>query len=347
MHLGADNWIVVDSCLDSGTGEPASLKLLNEYGVGFDRVVRVIATHWHDDHIRGMARQLRAFPNARFCTSSALTRDEFVSSILKYNSRHGIVAGSGASELCEVLEILRTRQGATTPMRATPNRCVYELPGAQSGHGAHCTVTTLSPSDKQFQKFLGALGEMAPIPRVAKRRIGDQDQNDLSVALLVSAGPQSILLGADLKETGDVELGWSAVLQIGGLPKRTGRIFKIPHHGSANGNCDDVWEQLLVENPVAILTPWNKNKGLPTAADIQRLKAQTHAGFITSAKRLRSAPARPYSVEKQIRETVGTLRAVQNATGYVTARNGGVKNPLMWCISHSENACHLNDWQAA
>jgi beta-lactamase superfamily II metal-dependent hydrolase len=347
VHLGADNWIVIDSCIDASTGEPVALKYFRERNVGVERVVRVIATHWHDDHIRGMARQLAAFPNARFCTSSALTRNEFVASIVKYDSRHGIVAGSGASEICEVLEILESRVGATTPMRASPGRTILDIPGSQSGHGNQCTVKTLSPSDKQFQKFLESLGSFAPPPFAAKKRVPDQDPNDLSVAVLVSIGEQGILLGADLEESGDGELGWSAVLQVEGLPKNTGRIFKIPHHGSENGNCDEVWTDLLIANPLAIITPWNRNKGLPKRQDVERIQNQTHSGFITSFVAKTLTKERPYPVEKQIRETVGRLRPVQNSTGFFTARNGGKQNPLTWCIWHSDNACHLKDWKAA
>jgi len=347
VHLGAGNWIVVDSCIDSATGEPAALSYLTERRVSFDKVIRVIATHWHDDHIRGMARQLRAFTKARFCTSPALTRNEFVASILKYNSRHAIVAGSGATEMCEVLEVLRSRAGASAPLRASPGRPIFFLPGSQSGHRSDCSVTTLSPSDKQFQKFLESLGELTPVPLEAKKRMPDQDQNDLSVAILISVGEQAILLGADLEESDDAELGWSAVLQIDGLRRNVGRIFKIPHHGSANGNCERVWSEVLVRNPIAIVTPWNRNWGLPTQEDVARINTQTDSGFITSLVAQRSMATRPYAVEKQIRETVGRIRAIQNTTGAVIVRNGGKKNPLTWCIWHTNNAGHLRDWKAA
>jgi hypothetical protein len=305
----------------------------------------VLATHWHDDHIRGMARQLRACANARFCTSSALTRNEFVATILQYNSRHGIVAGSGATEMCHVLQILKSRIGASTPIRASPARPVLTVPAAESGHGVETKIITLSPSDKQFDKFLASLGAIAPMPLKAKRRMADQNPNDLSVVTLLAIGDQGILLGADLEENGDQELGWSAVVKLGQHPKAD--IFKVPHHGSQNAHYSAVWDEMLGTNPIAIVTPWSKNRGLPTAFDVVRLASQTHNGFITSVKRGSIDRARPYAVTKQIRETVGRIRSSEAATGFVRVRNGGRRNPRMWCISKSDSAAHLGEWVTA
>jgi len=342
VHLGASKWLIVDSCIDSASSQPAALNHLTKIGVDPAQVVMVIATHWHDDHIRGMARQLRACVNARFCTSSALTRSEFVATIVQYNSRHGIVAGSGATEMCEVLEILRSRAGATSPVRASPARHVLTIPAAESGHGSEAKIITLSPSDKQFDKFLASLSTIAPVPLTAKRRMADQDPNDVSVATLLAIGDQGILLGADLEENGDEELGWSAVVKLAQRPKAD--IFKVPHHGSKNAHCDAVWQEMLGPNPIAIIAPWSRNQGLPTKADVARLGSKTHSGFITSVKGGSINRARPYAVTKQIRETVGRIRSSEIATGFVSVRNGGKRNSGMWCVSRSDNAAHASEW---
>src|SRR5213592_4947476 len=90
LHLGNDHWIVVDSCIDKTSGNPASLEYLKKIGVDPLKVKLVIATHWHDDHVRGMARQLLEFKNATFCSSPALTKKEFIATVISYDSRHGI-----------------------------------------------------------------------------------------------------------------------------------------------------------------------------------------------------------------------------------------------------------------
>jgi hypothetical protein len=347
VHLGAGNWIVIDSCIDNESGKPASLNYFSEIGVNPSSVKLVVATHWHDDHIRGMAEQIKTFSSARFCTSSALTNKEFLATIVAYEGRHGIIAGSGASEICEVLEVLRSRAGMSSPMRASPARRVFTLPAAASGHGYECRVTTLSPSDKQFEKFMLQLGKLVPIERAAKKRVANQEANDLSVVTLISIGDQGILLGADLEETGDIELGWSAIVRMPERPSEIAGAFKIPHHGSENGHCQEVWAQMLIANPIAILTPWNKNRSLPTTTDVQRIVGLSEAAFSTSAGTRRIDRPRPYSVQKQIKETVGSLRATERRTGFVRLRNGGARNPKIWRVELSPEACHLRDYRAA
>ena len=345
IHLGENNWIVVDSCINSETKNPASVDYLKSIQVDPKHVGFVVATHWHDDHVRGMAAQLAVFDHARFCSSSALTNSEFLTTVVAYEERHNIAGGSGVSELSKVLEILKSRSGSS-PVRAAPGRTIMSLPA--SGALPERVVRTLSPSDKQFDLFLAQVGALIPKPFVTKTRIPDQSPNDISIAIHVSIGDQAFLLGADLEECGDAELGWSAIVNDLERPKAQAHVFKIPHHGSQNGHCDDVWMQMLVKNPISIVTPWNRNKGLPTAADVKRISEFTQAAYCTSSSfSSRQKPTRPYSVEKQIRETVGHIRPAQHATGWVRVRNGGAKNPSMWSIDFSDQSINLADWPAA
>jgi hypothetical protein len=303
----------------------------------------IVATHWHDDHVRGMAEQLIAFPKARFCASSALTNKEFLTSVIAYDNLHNITCGSGASELLRVLEILRTRAGASSPVRACPGRPIVSID--QTLLLPERIVRTLTPSDKQFDLFLQQIAQLLPKPLQTKTRVPDQSPNNISVALHISIGDQAILLGADLEECGDPELGWSAIVLATECPSPKAQIFKIPHHGSANGHCDAVWRELLVPNPMAIITPWNRNKGLPRPTDVSRISNLTHSGFCTSAGLQAIGPPRAHSVEKQIKETVGQIRATQMRTGWVRIRNGGRRNSHMWSIEISPDACALSDWR--
>jgi hypothetical protein len=122
----------------------------------------------------------------------------------------------------------------------------------------------------------------------------------------------------------DAELGWSAIVQLPERPAHIAGVFKIPHHGSENGHCQQVWDSMVNANAVAVLTPWNKNRGLPTT-DVGRIIGLTDAAFSTSAVSRRIDRTRPNSVQKQIRETVGRMRVIKDATGYVCLRNGGAK----------------------
>ena len=54
VHLGHGDWLINDSCVDS-TGEPVALYYLRRIGVRVeDQVKLIVASHWHDDHVRGL-----------------------------------------------------------------------------------------------------------------------------------------------------------------------------------------------------------------------------------------------------------------------------------------------------
>jgi len=48
VHLGDNQWLLVDSCRNPKTKVPASLEYLQEIGVDPTQVLAVVASHWHD-----------------------------------------------------------------------------------------------------------------------------------------------------------------------------------------------------------------------------------------------------------------------------------------------------------
>ena len=63
LHVGSGIWVVVDSCIDSD-GTSSALNYLESIGLNPSRdVALIVATHWHDDHIRGMS-QLKRFSDS-------------------------------------------------------------------------------------------------------------------------------------------------------------------------------------------------------------------------------------------------------------------------------------------
>lgn len=76
VHLGCGEWMIVDACRQRGK-PPAALKWLDDLGVDVATAVKlVVATHWHDDHVRGLAETLRACDGASFVCSSVLLSGE-------------------------------------------------------------------------------------------------------------------------------------------------------------------------------------------------------------------------------------------------------------------------------
>ena len=78
LHIGGGKWVIVDSFCGSNS-TPRAIRYLEEVGVNpKESVCLIVATHWHDDHIRGMADLVKTCRKANFCCSSALLKKEFL-----------------------------------------------------------------------------------------------------------------------------------------------------------------------------------------------------------------------------------------------------------------------------
>ena len=95
MHLGAGDWIIVDSCRELDSKRPVALEYLAKHGVDIGKsVCRVVATHWHDDHIDGIAEVYRTAESAAFACTTAFQQTEFKDLLRNY---FGTFAGAGGS----------------------------------------------------------------------------------------------------------------------------------------------------------------------------------------------------------------------------------------------------------
>jgi len=106
-----------------------------------------------------------------------------------------------------------------------------------------------------------------PRARQTKRAVPSPSPNQVSIATLVSVGPLGILLGADVENSGRPTAGWEAILGAHNLQPAGPRasLHKIAHHGSANAHNRGIWDNLLITNPLAVVTPWRKGgHRLPT-----------------------------------------------------------------------------------
>lgn len=117
LHLGKGVWAIVDSCEDSD-GRPRALRYLRDMGVDPSVSVKlVVATHWHDDHIRGMGDQVEVCRSASFCCAGVLTELEFLATMQALEGRHQSEGRSGLRELYTVMRTLRERHA--TPILAS------------------------------------------------------------------------------------------------------------------------------------------------------------------------------------------------------------------------------------
>ena len=331
LHVGDGAWVVVDSCVDS-RGTPRALRYLESIGVDPALAVKlIVATHWHDDHIRGLAQLVSQCDQAAFSCAAALSRKEFLSVIGTLERRHFSVNGSGVRELFRVFTGLK--EARSKPSYAIANRTIYSRD--------ECEVRSLSPSDAEFQRFLGSIGNLVPSEGETKRRIPEISPNDIAVALWIKVGDVAVLLGSDLERR-----GWIEILQSAARPAGTASAFKIPHHGSANADEPQVWQRMLDADPVAVLTPWQRGgRTLPSDGDVKRILSNTARAYASARSQsvTEARSRREPMIEKTIRESGARLRRLAlSPAGIRLRRPIGASAP--WQIELFGAACHLEDF---
>jgi hypothetical protein len=296
----------------------------------------VVATHWHDDHIRGLAQILASSPNAAFACSMALQSMQFLT-LVEVNAE-GIQGGTGVEEFRSIYDLLLARDAAKrpkvliTPQFAIQNRLLLSLAGAQ--RPASATITSLSPSDGTVRQALVDIAQLIPQPGDEQRRLTYSTPNKTSVVLWVEAGGKRALLGADLEHTGNPGEGWVGILSAF-QPTSKATFFKIPHHGSPNAHCEEVWQDLLDTTPTAFLTPFTSGKGLPQDEDLLRLLRLTPNIFAT-ARLPKRPPKRDPLIEKMVRHI--PRRSLASKTGHVRIRWSAVDSQAPVDIEMFEGA---------
>ncbi len=328
LHIGLNEWVTIDSCVAAGTSEPVALEYLRQLDRPEASTVKlVVATHWHDDHTRGISSVLSASPHARFACSLALRNDVFATLVgIAGDSLNEL---SGVEEFGRVLDHLAERRDAghhaslLTPQWAIEQRTLLELSGAARPFPIR--ISCLSPSDATVQAALEEISALIPRAGDFVRTIPAPTPNHTSVVLWVEVGSSNLLLGADLEHSAARGQGWWAVIDAHS-PRSPASVFKIPHHGSKNGHSDEVWEKMVTQDSIAVITPFSGGRWLPGDADLHRIVSRAPRTFCT-ARRPSAAPRRDPMVEKKIRAVTKARKVAVGQAGHVRVRWRGVDGP--------------------
>ncbi len=332
LHTGQGRWVIVDSCIDN-SGYPRALGYLESIGVNPSRAVDlIVATHWHDDHIRGMSRLVEVCERAAFSCAAALLTKEFLTVVGVWSGSRVTSDGSGLREIRDVFTTLGSR--AKKPTFALANRLIHSQ--------GECQIWSLSPGDADFSNFLRSVGALSPDAGQTKTRIPSVSPNEVGIVVWINVRDANLLLGSD-SEKG----AWLEILQ-NRQPIGQASVFKVPHHGSADAHEERVWKEMLVTEPFAVLTPWWRGgRALPTRQDVRRILAQTSNAFATSNARLtvQSAKRRDGMVDRTIRESNVTIRRQPILAGAVRLRHV-LGSRSKWKVEMFGPACHLHDYAA-
>jgi beta-lactamase superfamily II metal-dependent hydrolase len=332
VHLGDGHWMVIDSCLNEAGDQPIALEYLREIGVDPQTQVKLIViTHWHDDHIKGASQLVSSCVEARVAFSAALKRTEFLELFSAANSIEILDNHTGTSEFGSILKTIESR--VTGRYAGTPHHWAQEgqILYRQQGN-CNCQVIALSPSAHTVTSALSFVIKELPTPDRAIKRFPSIEPNDISVALLLSAGERSVLLGADLEHSANDLRGWTAVLNSEVCPKLPSHTIKVAHHGSANGDNDRIWQEMLVSQPIALITPYSKgSKPLPSPRDVQRIKARAAKVWCTVPPGHKKAEVRD-AADKTMKEATRNRYVIRKKPGLVRLRFNAIDanlNPVV------------------
>jgi hypothetical protein len=349
IHLGNGNWVVVDSCHHEG--EPVAIRYLKALGLDPAKSIRaVIATHWHDDHYRGLSQILANAPAAHIWIAAVLTNSEFFRFVARTSKNKTSVAGHKLTEFSKIIDDIRRRHnsGQINFGFASARTLIFRLDGSISGHGHSCEVLTLSPSQGDTLDFLTRIAAMTPRSNQTKRAVPSPSPNQASIATLVSVGPLGILLGADVENSGRPTAGWEAILgahKLQAAGPQSG-LYKIAHHGSETAHNENIWNTLLTTNPLAVLTPWRKGgHRLPTIQDIRNILQLSNDAVSTAsdARSGRSRRSRPPGVLRFLRENEPRIRVRSLTAPFGAVRFRTVNIPAgTWHRELFGTACHLS-----
>lgn len=257
--------------------------------------------------------------SARFVASSALIAEEFLADVGADEEIEKLLKKSVRSEYRRVMEEAQRRSksaGVLPFTRAVEQRVLYSRAGSASAPSAK--VIALSPSDQATerarQRFAMGLGQAG-----ARRKLSATDPNECAIALWITVGDISALLGADLI-IGPSGCGWKAV-DLTHHPDGLATLFKVPHHGSDNAHYEPTWDRLVADDAVALIAPYRPGrKPLPTDADISRIAIRSGRVFQTASTK---PPASPKSLRRAQASLAGVATRIwdsEGRSGHVRAR---------------------------
>jgi hypothetical protein len=325
VHVGNGHWLVVDSCIDTraDSESAAPLAYLNAIGVDATRQVDlIVATHWHQDHIRGLAQLVNRCPHAVFSCASALLKQEFALYALATGRPLTTTFESKPAEFLEVMRTLRAREKRVRFAEARKDLFTWSSGGVPT-----CRVVALSPSDEEYDRFLRRVIELTPQPH-QPRVAAVAGPNDVSVVLHITWPDEvSVLLGADMEVKGDDTRGWKAIMiEHASLALSRSTVVKVPHHGSNNAHFEPMWTHGLAPDPIAVVAPYGRGaleSRPPTRDDLARINSLARRSYLTSSPRGTSRERFESAVERTLDEGGIEISDATPVFGMVQLRRRG------------------------
>lgn len=326
VHVGQGNWFLVDSCIEPNTKLPAAHHYLQQLGVTEDRVKAIVASHWHDDHVRGISDLAQFYPTAEFFISSVFTHREALAFLSAHNASTSHGLSRGTDELYKVIK----RRAKVIPVHQRSS--ILEL----KAQNRQVRVSALSPVPNAYMQSIAGFASYLPGQQgeTPVNHAPELKPNLEAIAIHVDFDGDAALLGSDLED--HHRHGWSAVVSDAWCNSKTpGSVYKVAHHGSNTAEHPGIWSTLLQPEPLSIMTPFNLGRVLlPTQQDRVRIRSKSQAAYISSG--VSKKPKMDAAVMKRLKDVCTKLAQVNAGFGAVRLRRE--IGPMPWTAELFGNA---------
>lgn len=270
VHLGNHEWLVKDSFHVKEKGEkiPVAQKYLQElYGVEWNKKIKyIVISHWHDDHLHGISKLVNQAENLRYLfVSEAMS----FTNLLELSKIDFEVNGinSSTKEVHKISDWKKT--GENSHKFFSINSASVEQINSKSIKFISPTVSVVNKS-KEYIVDQIVLLQNKPGSAVVPQK---ENAASAGIKLECSITKESVLLGADIEDS------WGEIIERlkSNGPLLKSIIYKVAHHGSENGFDERVWQELLANDPISIITCWKKIlPNIDFARKIQNLSKETY-----------------------------------------------------------------------
>ncbi len=302
------DYIVVDSFINGETGRPVVLDYLDKFGISYSQIKCVLISHWHNDHIMGMHEIIKSAGRGVAVVINPIINTK---KYQDYISRLAVKNDSEASEFDKVLSYIKTNN--IKIILPLVDRCVY------FENRDDIKITALSPQDTMLGDYIEGL-----LNKLLERDYSNvaYDDNLLSIVLLLEIGDRSFLLSSDMENR--VKGGWNEIIRNYKNTYNKSSYYKVPHHGSLNGENEEIWNKLLSSKPLSFATLFNRSN-LPREEDIERIVSKSKELYLVGERSKRykelERELKDLNLDEEancylLSNTVGVVRVMFDENGY-------------------------------
>lgn len=293
-----DSWIIVDSCRNPTNKDVLPLIYLSDLGINLDKVKLVICTHWHNDHIRGLSEILDRCPNATFIVPRVNDKQKFLRFVTLDSEKEMKGGVSSTIEFEKCLKVCESKK--LKVIRASSNQVLFKSDFIVDGKDlGGFEIDSLSPSESVVMHFDKEIASLLD-KKFSVVAVPEKSANDKSVVILIKHKLFSAILGADLEVKNENDEGWHDIINNCLMFSSKPIIYKLPHHGSINGYHEEIFNQIIGENAILKLSPWNRSSKLPELKMIEKYQEHTEDLYITSP--VHKNPSKPKARSKSLQK---------------------------------------------